>query len=447
MGGNRPIDIQNFIDSVPLSRFQIRTIFLCFLVVAIDGIDLGLAAYVAPSVRHEWHLAAAQLAPIFVSALVGLTLGALTFGPMADRFGRRPVILTSVAVFGLVTLATLFVHNVAGLAAMRLLSGIGLGGAAPNAVTLTSEFSPRARRLTLVTLMFCGLSLGSAFGGLVASSLIAHAGWRAMLVFGGVVPLLFWPAFYFLLPESIRFLALRRDVDRGRLQKLVNRLAPTQTVDASVFVAEQTTAARTPVRDLLVDGRARNTVLLWVTFFTGLLVLYLFTSWLPTIVTNAGGSVRTASLLMATWSIGGTCGAVLLGRTMDRFAPHVVLASAYTIAAVLILSISHLISMPTVLALAVFSAGFCISGSQVGVNGMAALCYPTAIRATGVAWASGVGRLGSIVGSTLGGFLLGGGWQYGTIFAVVSVPALIAAICVAQLRAPSGKANLEPAAR
>jgi AAHS family 4-hydroxybenzoate transporter-like MFS transporter len=148
---------------------------------------------------------------------------------------------------------------------------------------------------------------------------------------------------------------------------------------------------------------------------------------------------------MATWSIGGTCGAVLLGRTMDRFAPHVVLASAYTIAAVLILSISHLISMPTVLAIAVFSAGFCISGSQVGVNGMAALCYPTAIRATGVAWASGVGRLGSIVGSTLGGFLLGGGWQYGTIFAVVSVPALIAAVCVAQLRTSSGKADLEPA--
>lgn len=434
MGGNRPIDIQHFVDSIPVSRFQIRTIFLCFLIVAIDGIDLGLAAYVAPSVRHEWHLAATQLAPIFVSGLVGLTLGALICGPMADRYGRRPVILISVAVFAVFTLATLPVHNVTGLAALRLFSGIGLGGAAPNAVTLTSEFSPRARRLSLVTIMFCGLSLGSAFGGLVASSLIARAGWRAMLVFGGVVPLVFWPVLYLLLPESIRFLALRRDVDRGRLQQIVNRLAPMQTIDASAFVAEKTVTARSPVRDLLVDGRARTTILLWVTFFAGLLVLYLFSNWLPTIVSNAGGSVRAASLLTATWSIGGTCGAVLLGRAMDRFAPHVVLASAYTTAAALILSISHLITMPAVLAFAVFFAGFCISGSQVGVNGMAALCYPTAIRATGVAWASGVGRLGSIVGSMLGGYLLGGGWQYGTIFAVVAVPALVAAFCAGRLR-------------
>lgn len=445
MGGNRPIDIQNFIDSVPLSRFQIRTIFLCFLIVAIDGIDLGLVAYVAPSVRHEWHLTAPQLAPIFVSGLVGLTIGALIFGPMADRYGRRPVILVSVAMFALVTLATLLVHDVTGLAALRLLSGIGLGGAAPNAVTLTSEFSPRARRLSLITMMFCGLSLGSAFGGLVASSLIARAGWHAMLVFGGVVPLMFWPLLYLLLPESIRFLALRRDVDHGRLQQIVNRIAPTKAVDASAFVAEKTVKVRSPVRDLLVDGRAKETILLWVTFFAGLLVLYLFSSWLPTIVTNAGGSVRSASLLMATWSIGGTCGAVLLGRAMDHFAPHVVMASAYTIAAALILSISHLIAMHTVLGFAVFFAGFCISGSQVGVNGMAALCYPTPIRATGVAWASGVGRLGSIAGSMLGGYLLGCGGHYGTIFAVVAVPALVAAFCVGQLRPSAVKPELEVA--
>ncbi|WP_158340958.1 MFS transporter [Paraburkholderia xenovorans] len=269
----------------------------------------------------------------------------------------------------------------------------------------------------------------------MASLLIGHAGWRAMLVFGGVVPLVLWPVLYFLLPESIRFLALRRDANRPRLQSMLARISATP-VDASSFFVTETLARRSPVRDLLVAGRARETILLWITFFAGLLVLYLFSSWLPTIVSNAGGSVRSASLLTATWSIGGTCGAILLGRAMDRVVPHRVLACAYVIAALLILSISHLISTPYLLAPAIFLAGFCISGSQVGVNGMAALCYPTAIRATGVAWASGIGRLGSIAGSLLGGILLGGGWGYGTLFAVVSIPAFVAALCVAGLRAP-----------
>ncbi|AIP34110.1 sugar (and other) transporter family protein [Paraburkholderia xenovorans LB400] len=153
MTAHRPVDIQDFIDSVPLSRFQIRTILLCFLIVAIDGIDLGLAAYIAPSVRHEWRLSAQQLAPIFVSGLIGLTLGALVFGPLADRYGRRPVVLASVLVFAAATLLTLLAHDVTQLTALRLVAGIGLGGAAPNAVTLTAEFSPKARRLSLVTIM------------------------------------------------------------------------------------------------------------------------------------------------------------------------------------------------------------------------------------------------------------------------------------------------------
>ncbi|EON13824.1 MULTISPECIES: MFS transporter [Pandoraea] len=436
MTAPRPMEIQDFIDSVPLSGFQIRTIFLCFLIVAIDGIDLGLAAYVAPSVRHEWHLTAAQLSPIFVSGLIGLTLGALLFGPMADRFGRRPVILCSVFVFGVATLLTLSAHDVTDLTVLRLLSGIGLGGAAPNAVTLTAEFSPRKRRLSLVTMMFCGLSLGSAFGGLVASFLIGHAGWRAMLVFGGVTPLVLWPLLYVLLPESIRFVGLRGNARKAQLQKMVARMSSGSTVDASQLFAAEVVTRRSPVRDLLTAAHLKATVLLWITFFAGLLVLYLFSSWLPTIVANAGGSVRAASLLMATWSIGGTCGAVVLGRVMDRAMPQVVLACAYTVAAAVIFSISHLVDLPVVLALAIFLGGFCISGSQVGVNGLATLCYPTTMRATGVAWASGIGRLGSIAGSLLGGLLLGGGWSIGTIFTVVSIPALVAAICVAGLRMP-----------
>lgn len=440
VGTERPasLDVQRFIDEHPLSRLQFRVIALCLLIVAIDGIDIGLAAYIAPSVRQAWGLSIVEMSPVFVSGLVGMMVGSLIFGPLADRWGRRPVLIASVAFFGFSTLATLLIGSVSGLSALRFVCGMGIGGATPTAATLTAEYAPERRRLSIVTVMLCGNSLGSALGGLIASQVIARYGWHAMLVVGGAVPIMLLPALYFGLPESMRFLALRRPDEQARLRALALGIAHGQSrssIDVdTVFVAAERAPTQASVRQLLTPTYARGTLLLWTTFFMGLTVLFLMANWLPTIVTMAGGSTRAASLTTALWSVGGTCGGLLLGRAMDRFRPHRVLAFAYAAASVLIFAVGRIYTEGALLVPVVFLAGFCISGSQVGINGLAADYYPTAVRATGVAWATGIGRIGSMVGSALGGYLLASGLPYATLFAVICTPMLAAALCMAGMR-------------
>ncbi|WP_321815222.1 MULTISPECIES: MFS transporter [unclassified Paraburkholderia] len=429
-GGARQTDVQAFIDERPLSRFQTLVIVLCFLTVAIDGIDIGLAAYIAPSVRAEWGLTVTQLAPIFLSGLIGMMAGSLAFGPLADRYGRRPVMLASVACFGVATLASLLASNIAELSALRVLAGIGIGGATPTAVTLTAEFVPARRRLTLITVMLCGNSLGSALGGVVASQVIPRFGWHAMLVIGGGVPLLLLVALWALLPESMRYLALRRPERASDLLALGQRMAGGTLDAATRFVALESRPGRAAVRELLALPYRRGTLLLWTTFFMGLSVLFLMASWLPTIITHSGGSMRAAALTTALWSVGGTTGGLLIGRVMDGSQPSRVLGMAYLCACAAICIVGQAYATPLVAAPFVFVAGMCISGTQVGVNGLAATLYPTAMRATGVAWATGIGRFGSMLGSALGGYLLSSGLSYGVLFAIVAMPAVAAALCM-----------------
>ncbi|MEC5405959.1 MFS transporter [Paraburkholderia sp. MPAMCS5] len=430
MKQNNLIDVQEFIDTQPLSRFQWLVIVLCFLTVAIDGIDIGLAAYIAPSVRAAWGLTVNQLSPIFLFGLIGMMAGSLIFGPLADRYGRRPVMLASVAFFGFATLLSLLATNVTELALLRFVAGVGIGGATPTAVTLTAEYTPTRRRLTLITIMLCGNSLGSAFGGVVASQVIARFGWHAMLIVGGVTPLLLLPVLWLWLPESMRFLALRRRDRQADLRAFGQRIAAVAVPADSHFVAREPERLRSAVRELLVAPYRRGTLLLWTTFFMGLSVLYLMSSWLPTIITHSGGTMKTAALTTALWSVGGTCGGLLLGRVMDLGTPHRVLGCAYGLAGVVIYLVGQTYTTPAVLGPIVFLAGFCISGSQVGINGLAATHYPTTSRATGVAWATGIGRFGSMLGSVMGGFLLSSGLGYETLFMLVAVPALVAALCM-----------------
>ena len=425
MPASAPLNITTFIDEHPLSPFQVTIVMLCFLVVAIDGFDTAAIGFIAPAIRAEWHLAAAQLAPLFGAGLAGLMVGAFVFGPLADRFGRKSVLMASVLFFGLASLASAWSGSLWELVALRFLTGLGLGGAMPNAITLTSEFCPERRRSFLVTTMFCGFTVGSALGGLASAGLIDAFGWRSVLIVGGAAPLVLTLLLAQMLPESVRFLVMANK-PRERVTAILQRIAPAADLrDATYAVAEQRSAA-SPVSHLFKPQLLRGTLLFWLTFFMSLQVIYLLSSWLPTLLRGTGLSLRTAALVTAMFQVGGTVGAIVLGWLMDRINPHYVLAASYALAGVFVAAIGSLAGTPWAAAVAVFLAGFCVSGSQVGANALSASFYPTDCRATGVSWANGIGRMGSVLGSVGGATMLSMNLSMPTLFAVIGVPALIA---------------------
>src|SRR6195952_6143093 len=220
-----PVDVAEFIDQQPVGGFQVGLLLTCAAVLFLDGFDTQAIGYVAPALAKEWGLTKAALGPVFSAGLFGLMIGALIFGPLADRIGRKKIIIFSTLAFGIGTLATAFIADVNTLLAIRFLTGLGLGGAMPNAVALTSEFSPHRRRATMVMAMFCGFSVGAALGGLLAAALIPVFGWRSIFLIGGLVPLIYAPFLARMLPESIRFLALTGR-DNVRLGALLAKVAP-----------------------------------------------------------------------------------------------------------------------------------------------------------------------------------------------------------------------------
>jgi AAHS family 4-hydroxybenzoate transporter-like MFS transporter len=428
--------VQQFIDTQPYSSLQKRVLALCFLVVAIDGFDTSSIGFIAPALRAGWKLSATQLAPLFGIGLFGLMAGALLLGPVADRYGRKPVLVLSVAFFGGTSLLSAFAHDMPALLALRFLTGLGLGGAMPTAITLTSEYCPQRRRASLVTLMFCGFTIGSAVGGAVAGQLLPTVGWRGILVIGGVLPLVLAPVLVALLPESLRWLVLRGRDGGAIAARIAGTTVPPLRVDAAALPGS-------PVIQLFRPGLVGGTLLLWVTFFMSLLIIYLLSSWLPTILNGAGHGLAQASFISAASPVGGTLGAILLGRWMDRFRPHRVLALAYLGAALCIAAIGAATANVPVLVLAVFGVGFGISGAQIGANALAAAFYPTTSRATGVSWALAVGRTGSVLGSMVGGALLAAQLSNETIFLMLAVPAVLAALALlamGRLQAPAGAA-------
>lgn len=421
------LNVQQFLEQHPFSALQKRVLVLCFLIVAIDGFDTASIGFIAPMLRSEWQLSALALAPLFGAGLFGLMAGAFLFGPLADRFGRKPVLLGSVGFFGLACLLSSFAGDLGTLLVLRFLTGLGLGGAMPTSVTLTSEYCPQSRRSSLVTLMFCGFTIGSALGGLVSARLLDAVGWRGILVIGGVAPLLLLPVLAVALPESLRWLVLRGR--SARAAAVATRIAGAAAAPPRLVVNDVKLPG-SPVAQLFRPGLLGGTLLLWVAFFMSLLIIYLLSSWLPTLLHGAGHKLSEASFISSAFQVGGTAGAVLLGRWMDRFRPHRVLAVAYLAAALCIAAVGVFLDNVPLLVLAVFGVGFGVSGAQVGANALSAAFYPTASRATGVSWANAVGRSGSVVGSMAGGALLAAQLPNQTIFLLLAVPAVLAGLAL-----------------
>ncbi|SFQ00950.1 MFS transporter, AAHS family, 4-hydroxybenzoate transporter [Bradyrhizobium sp. Ghvi] len=440
------VDVTEVIEEARFGRLQLLILVLCAWIALLDGFDTQAIAYVAPVIAEKWGIAMAGFGPIFGAGLAGLAVGAFVLSPAADRLGRKSVILLSVLLFGVFALVTARATTLNELLVYRFLTGLGLGGAMPNIVALTSEYAPKRMRALLIAIMFCGFPLGSTIGGLISAPLIAAFGWQAVFVVGGVLPLLTLIVLLAWLPESIRYL-LTRDVADVRIAKLLARLDPgISATAASRYVVHGSQASGFPATKLLVEGRASMTVLLWVAFFMNLLVMYFLVNWMPSLLKASGLPLKIAILSTAVLNAGGVVGAIVLGRFVDRLEPYLVLGGAYLASALFIAGIAFGSANVWTLMISTFLAGFGVVGAQIGMNALAAGLYPTEIRSTGVGWALGVGRIGSIIGPVAGGVLLGFGWTAQSVVLTAAVPAVLAGLAVIALRRREPSLKLVPSA-
>jgi AAHS family 4-hydroxybenzoate transporter-like MFS transporter len=419
------VNLSELLENSTVGPLQIRVFALCMICLIMDGFDVQAMGYVGPAVVSEFGAERSALGPVFAAANVGVLVGSLLFSMLADKIGRRPVIIGATLWFSLLTLATGFAQSMEQLLWLRFISGLGLGCIIPNATALVGEFSPKRSRVTLTMGITVGFTAGAAVSGFVALWLIPLFGWRSVFYVGGGVPLVIAVAMYFSLPESLQFLAVRR-TRLDLLAHWLKKLDPTMQVGPSTeYVSNEKARSGAPVKHLFSEGRTTVTLLLWVIYFMNLLILYSLSNWIPTVFTGMGYSQNAALTAGTLLQVGGTLGAYGLAWAIARKGFLPVLVATFALATISVALIGQPGLTFNVVAFIVFVAGWCIVGGQPGLNTLAATYYPTVARSTGVGAALGVGRLGAIIGPYAGGVLLAQQWSAQQLFWAAAVPSLI----------------------
>lgn len=424
------LDVEQAIEDAPLGRFQYGVMVLCFGLVMIDGFDTQSIAFVAPALRGAWSIAPGTFGLLFSAGLVGTLLGAMALSVLGDRFGRRPLILASTLLFGVMSLASATAPGVEALALYRFVGGVGLGGLLPNAIALVAEYSPRRVRSTTVVATFIGFPLGAVCGGIASARLIPTHGWEAVFVAGGIIPLVVVAIAWFKLPESLRFLARSPAGSRVALETLA-RFRP-ELAEAGVDAIRAPKVHRAqPVQRLFVEGRGAWTLWLWLLTFCSLLLTYFLVNWIPLVLVDAGLGHGEAIMGVALLNLGGIVGSLVISRISDRRGPYLAMGVALVLAIVFISVIGLSMTAGTRVVLGViFLAGATFVGMQLNISALAATNYPIAIRSAGTGWSMAAGRLGSIIGPLVGGVLVGLNVGIVHLFFVAAVPAAISLIAV-----------------
>jgi MFS transporter, AAHS family, 4-hydroxybenzoate transporter len=428
--GRETLSLERLVDGSPLGSGQIMIIVICALVAVVDGFDTQSIGLVAPTIAAAWHVEPSRFGMVFGAGLFGSLIGALVFGTCADRFGRRPALLVAVALFAATTLVTPFASSLPVLAITRLVTGVGLGGALPNIISLTSEYAPEKLRGTLVALMFCGFPLGAVIGGVAAAGIIPAFGWETVFYIGAAIPALLLPIIWAALPESVRFLAMRQD--RMGIERVLERMRwPAQWDGALGPVPPE---MRSPLASLFASGKALGTLLLWTTLFLSLLLTYFLVNWMPIIARQNGIGMTAAVLAVAALNLGAIVGCLAIGRLCDRYGqPTLVIGCAFGLGAMAIISIGVCEHWVAALLAVTFLAGVFSIGAQMCTIALCASFYETSLRVTGVGWAIGIGRIGSIVGPVLGGMLIAAGTPSASLFIPVGAMSIGSAIAIVAL--------------
>jgi AAHS family 4-hydroxybenzoate transporter-like MFS transporter len=431
---------ESALENQRIGGLQLRVAALCGLVQICDGYDLNSVAWAVPPLIHQWHLPPSNFTMAFLWSSVGIMVGALTAGPIGDRFGRRPLLLGSLTIFGIASLLSATADSLTMLTVLRFFTGLGIGGGFSGAAALAGDYAPHRLRATMIMATFTGAPVGGFLGGQIVALLLAQFGWPMIFILGGVFPLVLVLVLAVWLPESPRFLATKRDLS-PRQAALLQRLGVTSTPGEAVDVARGN-----PIAMLFSEGYALQTLLMWIIYFCSLLNLFLFAYWMPTVL-NMIGMTPSQAVFASSLRDGGAIFVTLyLGLAIDKIGPERTLALHYALGAVFIAMIA-LVSLPY-LALCLVSAlaGMTIIGSQTGLNGTCGKLYPARMRTSGLGWALGIGRLGAIVAPLIGGFLLSLGLAPTHIFLCACLFALIAALATALLAFRGSQVEL-PAGR
>lgn len=420
--------LEDFIDKESFGRRHYLIILLSGLVLFVDGFDTQCISYAVPHMAAEWQLKRSELGPLFSAALIGLMVGFLLVSPLSPRIGHKRLMIVSWIIFSIFTLATAFATNVPEVIVFRFLAGIGLGGAIPSAIALTSEYSPKRLRATSVMLIYCCYSLGFVASGFVSGALLSRFHWGSVFIVGGITPLLLTVLLMKLLPESIYYYLKKGKTDV--VESLLMRYYPhVQSIRDSHFTSSPADAKNAGVMGLLGRRERFGTAFLWVLVFLNLGVFYFIQSWLPTMLHALKHDTDSIVWITTLTTMGGFCAAFLIGPVMDRTGPYLTLVSLYLGgAASMFWMASALSSTQQALMCAAFAMGFCVSGGQKGTIALAIHFYPTSLRATGTGWALGIGRFGGISGPLLAGMLYSANTPVDDIFRLASIPVVLGAV-------------------
>ncbi|NYY80530.1 aromatic acid/H+ symport family MFS transporter [Raoultella planticola] len=315
MNHPRVVDVKSWIDARPISRFQWNVLLLCFVIIMLDGYDAAVMGFIAPALIEDWGISRAEMGPILGAAMFGVALGALVAGPLSDRYGRKRILLWSVAFCSLQPCRRAGAEPVTA-GADALSHRAGAGAVMPNCVTLVAEYMPERRKGLMITLMYSGFNVGSGLGGFIAAGLLSHYSWHSALIFGGVLPLVVLPFMVVMLPESAMNMVARR-LPGEHIARVLNRLGGSFDSSTVFQLNAPQISRRSKVAQLFRNGYARGTLALWLTYFMGLFVIYLLNGWLPTILRSGGLSLQQAAIITGLFQLGGPLG-ILVGYLMDR---------------------------------------------------------------------------------------------------------------------------------
>ena len=426
---HQAVNVNQIIDHAKFTPFHFRVVAWCLLIILFDGYDLAINGVVLPLLMDDWGLSAVQAGMLASTALAGMMFGAMIFGSLADKIGRKKVIMICIVLFSGLTFAGGFASNPTEFGILRFLAGLGIGGVMPNLVALTSEYAPQKMRSTLVTTMFSGYAVGGVMAALLGSWFTPSFGWEIMFFIAGI-PLFLLPVIWKYLPESLTFIVKENKQEEAR--QIVRKLAPNVTVkeDTTFELYQVDVPEAANVASLFRRGRATNTLLFWVAFFTCLLTMYALSSWLPKLMMAAGYSMDNSLMFMMIMNVGAVVGIVGGGILADRFHLKPVLMFLGIMGAI-VMSLMGFMSNQFLLYILVFLAGAASIGSQMLLYSYVAQYYPLAVRSTGIGWSSAIGRMGAIVGPIMIGALLGMNLPAHFNFMAVGLPVLITAIAVA----------------